>query len=273
MIRGRGRRAGRSPASRRRAGQRHRRSTPPAHSAVVLAVGSSTTKRAPVRAVGPVLDPHPAAVEADVLGDERQAEADALARCRAARRRRRGRSGRRSARARRSGTPGPAVLDRDLHAVVDARAGCTAVAPSPYLAALSSRLARTRARRRLSARTTTPARSASSSIGTSRCPERADRLEDELGEADVVEVEPHGAGVEAADLEQVLDELVEPVDLGGRRGRAACWPRVGQLVALASRAPRRRPPASSAASAARGSRRRRSGRRARSGPGGPGPCR
>ena len=44
---------------------------------------------------------------------------------------------------------------------------------------------------------------------------RAHGLEDELGEADLVAVEAHGAGVVAADLQQVLDQLTEAADLGG----------------------------------------------------------
>ena len=175
--------------------------------------GSSTTKRAPSRAVGPVLDPHPPAVQADVLGDEGEAEADALARARAGRRRRRGRSGRRSARARRAGTPGPesstaictasstwrrltaggavAVLGGVVEQVGDDPGEAALVGPHDDAGELGVELDRARrggpTRRRPGARTR---------------------------RGGLVEVEAHGAGVVAADLEQVLDELAEAADLG-----------------------------------------------------------
>ena len=93
-------------AARREQGDGHERSTTAArcrrrvrfaHRSATT--GSSTTKRAPARAVGPVLDPDAAAVQADVLVDERQPEADAAVARRGCRPRCRGRTGRRSARA------------------------------------------------------------------------------------------------------------------------------------------------------------------------------
>ena len=117
--------------------------------------GSSTTKRAPARAVGPVLDPHPAAVEAHVLVDEGQAEADAAVAGPVAGRSRRGRSARRSrsrssSAARRARRPPRAICTPSSTQL----ACSTPRRAAGVLAGVVEQVGDTRTKRRLSARTT-----------------------------------------------------------------------------------------------------------------------
>jgi hypothetical protein len=58
-----------------------------------------------------------------------------------------------------------------------------------------------------------------------------DRLDDELGEPHLLEVEVHHAGVEARDLEQVLDEVTEAVDVGNHQVECGLGA-FGHVVAL-----------------------------------------
>ena len=177
-----------------------------------------------------------------------------------------GRSGRRSASRSSSGTPSPLVLDRDLHAVVDLVAATTLGRAAAVL------------RRRCRAGWRSPARcgacrpaprrrprSSSSSTGTPPPPSALTAWITISATCTSSRCELDGAGVEAGDLEQVLDELLEAVDVGRPSGRARPGPARAARRA-GSRAPRPTRPASSAASAARGSRRTRTGRRARCGP-------
>ena len=79
----------------------------------------------------------------------------------------------------------------------------------------------------------------------------ADGLHHELGEVHLLELEAGHAGVEAGDLEQVLDELLEAVDVGHHQVEGRAGPARGARRAGCS-APRSTRPGSSAGSAARG---------------------
>ena len=57
-----------------------------------------------------------------------------------------------------------------------------------------------------------------------------DRVADELGGQQFLEVQPDGAGVEAADLEQVLDEALEADDVALQQVERGLGP-LGHLVA------------------------------------------
>ena len=88
----------------------------------------------------------------------------------------------------------------------------------------------TRTSRRLSTGTTTPASSASSSTGTSASAVRLTAWITSSASCHLVEVEPAGAGVEAGDLEQVLDQLLEAADVGHEQVERRL-DALGQLVA------------------------------------------
>ena len=115
-----------SPAARRRSGRRARRRAGPRPTPGRRA-GARARRRAPARGPTPSLPLR-------------------------AGRRRRARTGRRSRSRSSAGTPGPRSSTAMLDAVVAPSHRARRVAPPPYFAALSSRLAITRTRRRLSAR-------------------------------------------------------------------------------------------------------------------------
>ena len=77
------------------------------------------------------------------------------------------------------------------------------------------------------------------------------RLADELGDEQVLEVEADGAGVEAGDLQQVLDQALEAGDVADQQVERGLGP-LGHVVAAGLHHLDRWRPASSAASAARG---------------------
>ena len=60
--------------------------------------------------------------------------------------------------------------------------------------------------------------------------EHAHGLDDHLGDQDLLEVELDGAHVEAGDLEQVLDQLLEAVDVGRQQHERGAGP-LGHLLA------------------------------------------
>ena len=203
-------------------------------------------------AVGAVLDPDPPAVQAHVLGDQRQAEADALAVGaavgRPAPREKRSKMRSRSS----SGTPGPSSSTAIWMPVVDARrsdhAGGAAavllgvveqVGDHPHEAALvgaddDARQLGVELDRHVDAR--------SSGHG----------LDHQLGRA----APPRGRGGRRRRRSGRSRAGPRPAAGSGRRrrpsGRARPGPRVGHLVALSSPAPRPTPTGSSAGSAARG---------------------
>ena len=97
--------------------------------------------------------------------------------------------------------------------------------------ALSSRLAITRDSRRLSALTTHAGQvgvDVDRHVDVGRA---VHGLHDQLGDAHLLEVEVHDAGVEAGDLEQVLDQLLEALDVGDHQVERGPRP-VGHVVAL-----------------------------------------
>ena len=57
-----------------------------------------------------------------------------------------------------------------------------------------------------------------------------DGLTDELGDEQILEMEPDGAGVEPGDLEQVLDQALEPGDVADQQVECSLGP-LGHLVA------------------------------------------
>ena len=77
-----------------------------------------------------------------------------------------------------------------------------------------------------------------------------DRLADELGHEQVLAVQPDRAGIEATDLEQVLDEPLEPGTSPTEQVERGLRP-LGHLVATRLHHLDATPPASSTASAAR----------------------
>ena len=78
-----------------------------------------------------------------------------------------------------------------------------------------------------------------------------DGVADELGDEQLLEVQADRAGVEAADLEQVLDEALEPGHVARQEVERGLGP-LGHLVAPGLHHLDRRRQASSTASAARG---------------------
>ena len=93
------------------------------------------------------------------------------------------------------------------------------------------RLATTRASRRRSPCMIRPS-AAIADASTWRLRQAADRdrLADELGDQQVLEVQPDRAGVEAGDLEQVLDQALEAGDVGDQQVERRLGP-LGHLVA------------------------------------------
>ena len=192
-------------------GQASQADAEPSRRSLVLLHRELDDEAGPGLAVGPVLDPHPPAVEVDVLGDEGQAQADALAAAPATGALAAVKRSKISARSS-SGTPCP----RSSTAICTpspAWRSETLVAPSPYLPALSSRLAITRTMRRLSALHHHAGQLGVELHGDVGVGRVADRLHHQLGQVHLLELEAGHTGVEAGDLQQVLHELLEAVDV------------------------------------------------------------
>ena len=151
--------------------------------------------------------------------------------------------------------------DRD-RAASPARAVTTTSRPSPCSTALTTRLRRMRSTRRASTSATT---GCSVADHQHRCPcarpaarPPSDHPPDHLAQVDGLGLQRGGAGVEAADLQQVGEQRLEPVQLALQQFRGPARS-TGSKSSRASW--RRRPPSApwSAASAARARRRRRTG--------------
>ena len=176
----------------------------------------------------PVLDPHLPAVQADVLGDERQTEADAVAVRPSSGRRAPGEALEHVLTLRRRHT-GAGVVDLEAHAAVatsgshpyDAAAVGLAVGDEVGDHALDATLVGPHDQ---------PRRGRVDVDGHGPIERGPHGVAHQLPEAHLLEIEVGGTHVEAGDLEQVLHEPLESVEVGGEKVEGAACP-LGHLLA------------------------------------------